>query len=112
MSISDQTLFNVEKLNVTFLVWGSDFQEKTLKDTKIALLIILTRKPEPCPFYIEVVPLPSYGNKIVPWTALKIPIWKEKHKGQVCFVVVFEISLFRVSSGIDLSDMQGNFLKI
>ena len=66
MSISDWTLFNVEKLNIKFLVWGSDSQEKPLKDTKIALPIILTRKPEPCPFYIGVVPLPSYGNKIVP----------------------------------------------
>jgi len=61
----------------------------------------LTRKPAPCPFYIGVIPFLSHGNKIVPRTALKIPMWKEKHKGQVCFVVVFEISLFRVSSGID-----------
>ena len=36
MSISDWTLFNVEKLNIKLLVWGSDSQEKTLKDTKIA----------------------------------------------------------------------------
>ena len=36
MSISDWTLFNVEKLNIKFLVWGSDSQEKPLKDTKIA----------------------------------------------------------------------------
>ena len=37
MSVSDWTLFlNVEKLNIKFLVWGSDSQEKPLKDTKIA----------------------------------------------------------------------------
>ena len=36
MSISDWTLFNMEKLNIKFLGWGSDSQQKTLKDTKMA----------------------------------------------------------------------------